>query len=199
MTLGELGLLLASLGTAPYIYAIFRGTVRPSRASWFIWSLILCLAIWSYHVTGASDSIWFLVGDGIGSCTIFLLSLWRGMGGWSKTDIACLVLAGISLFLWQVSNITLFVLWGALIADSIALIPTIRKALDDPASEGASTYFFASLGAFCGLLAVGQWSMKLLFYPAYLFLANMTTALVVWVGQYQVARLQSAGNEEQSV
>jgi hypothetical protein len=186
MTIGEFGMLLALIGQIPYMWLIVRGTVRPSRSSWFIWALILALAILGYRSSGADDSIWFLVGDFIATFSIFLLSLWRGVGGWNRIDTTCLTLAGLSLLLWQASSVPLFALWGALIADAIALVPTVIKSLRDPASESSSAYVFSGLAALCGILAVAQWNLTLLFYPAYLFLANMFIAVVVWVGQYQV-------------
>jgi hypothetical protein len=190
MTLGEFSLVLGIIGAIPYIRSIVRGQVRPERTTWFVWSLILALALWSYRGAGPSDSVWFLVGDFIVTFTIFLLSLWRGAGGWTRLDISCLAIAGFSLLLWQLSSFPLFALWGVLIADAVALVPTVVKALHNPKSEGVSTYAFSSVAALCGFVAVGQWSLVLLFYPAYLFLANFVTALVVWVGQYQVQRLQ---------
>jgi hypothetical protein len=189
MTLGELGMLLVIVGSMPYMFQIVHGNVRPSRSSWFIWTFILGLALLGYRSSGADDSIWFLVGDFIATFVTFLLSLWRGVGGWTRIDISCLVLAGLSLLLWQVSGIPLFALWGALIADAIAIMPTIIKSLQDPHSEAASAYVFSGLAAFCGFLAVAQWNLTLLFYPAYLFLANLSVALVVAVGKYQVSRL----------
>ncbi len=60
----------------------------------------------------------------------------------------------------------------------------------DPASEGASTFSFSSVAAMCGVLAVGEWNITLPFYPVYLFLANLVTAIVISVGQYQVYRLE---------
>lgn len=189
MTIGEFGMLLVIVGSIPYMWLIVRGSVRPHRVSWFIWSLILALAIWGYKSVGADDSIWFLVGDFLVSFTTFLLSLWRGRGGWNRLDTSCLAIAGFSLLLWQASDIPLFVLWGALIADAIALVPTLLKSLKDPLSESSSAYVFSSLAALCGLLAVAEWNLTLLFYPAYLFLANFLVAVVVWVGKYQLSRL----------
>jgi hypothetical protein len=192
MTLGEFGMVLAMIGPAPYVWLIIRGAVRPSRTSWGVWTLILALAIWGYDSAGANDSIWFLVGDFSATAAVFFLSLWRGVGGWTRTDVTCVMLAGLSLLLWQATNIPLFGLWGALIADVIALIPTLIKSLRDPQSEGASAYLFSGLGAMCGFLAVAQWNFSLLFYPAYLFLANMLLAVVVWVGKYQLQKVQMA-------
>jgi len=192
MTLGEFSLFLGMVGAVPYIYQIVLGKVRPERATWFVWSLILALALWSYRSSGAEDSALFLVGDFIVTFAIFLLSLWRGKGGWTRLDVGCLTICGLSLLLWQTSNIPLFGLWGVLIADAVAMIPTLIKSLREPDTESSTTYAFSSVAALFGFLAVGEWNLVLLFYPFYLFLANFTTAVVVLVGKYQVNRLHHA-------
>lgn len=195
MTLGEFGMLLAMIGPLPYIWQIIRGKVRPARSTWFVWSLILALAILGYRSSGADDSIWFLVGDFTATLVIFLLSLWRGSGGLTRLDLSCLGIALVSLLLWQTSEIPLFVLWGVLIADAVAALPTVVKSLRDPASEHTSAYTFSSLAALCGFLAVAEWNLTLLFYPAYLFLANLVIAVIVKVGQYQLGRVATLGNK----
>jgi len=192
MTLGEFSVTLSIAGAAPYAMQIVRGRIRPERTTWFVWAIILALAVVSYRSSGANDSVWFLVGDLIITVVIFVLSLWRGQGGWTRLDIGCLVVAGLSLVLWWTSRLPLFAVWGTLLADAVALIPTVVKSLRDPASESATAYVFSSLAALCGFVAVGQWDFTLLLYPAYLFLANIVTALVVLVGKYQVSRLSAA-------
>lgn len=190
MTLGEFSILISIAGAVPYCVQIVRGRVRPERTTWFIWTLILALAVWGYHASGANDSVWFLVGDLLVTATIFGLSLWRGQGGWNRLDISCLAIAGFSLLLWQLSSIPLLAVWGTMIADAVAVVPTIVKSLHDPQSESASVYAFSSVAAVCGFLAVGEWNLALLAYPVYLFLANFSTALVVLVGQYQLRHSQ---------
>jgi hypothetical protein len=195
MSLGEFSMLLGMVGAVPYIWQIVRGRVRPERSTWFVWSLILALALWSYRSSGASDSMWFLVGDFVVTVVIFFLSLWRGAGGWTRLDVGCMAIAGVSLLLWQLSSVPLFSLWGVLIADATAMVPTLIKSLHDPQSESATTYAFSSVAALCGFLAVAEWNMVLLFYPFYLFVANFTTALVVGVGKYQQSRGVFAGTK----
>jgi hypothetical protein len=191
MTLGEFSMVISVAGALPYIAHILWGRVRPERATWFVWSLILALAIWGYRASGANDSVWFLVGDLAVTAMIFLLSLWRGQGGFSRLDLVCVGIASLSLGLWQLSSISLFAVWGVLIADSVAMLPTLIKSLHDPRSESSTTYAFSSVAALCGFVAVGQWNFSLLFYPAYLFLANFVLALTIWVGTYQVSRWQA--------
>ncbi|HSX17124.1 MAG TPA: hypothetical protein VLH86_03430 [Patescibacteria group bacterium] len=196
MSLGEVSLVISMAGAVPYCVQVVRGSVRPERMTWFVWTLILALALASYYSSGASDSVWFLVGDFIVTAAVFLLSLWRGQGGWTRLDGVCSAVAGVSLLVWQLSAVSWFGLCGVLVADAVALVPTLVKSLHDPASESVSTYAFSSVAALCGFVAVGEWNMVLLFYPAYLFLANFTTAMVVWVGQYHLNRTAESVNNQ---
>lgn len=189
MTIGECSVLISMAGTVPYAWRVVKGHVRPERVTWFVWSVILATALWGYHGSGGNDSTWFLVGDFIATAGIFLLSLWRGAGGHTRLDNICLCIALVSLGLAQLSHVPVLTVAGALLADWLAVIPTLAKALQDPASESSSTFWFSAVAALCGIVAVGEWNLMLLFYPCYLFLANFTTALVVGVGRYQLARL----------
>jgi hypothetical protein len=195
MTLGEISMVIGMIGALPYIYQIIRGQVRPERTTWFVWSVILTIAAWSYRSSGATDSLWFLVGDLIVTLIIFGLSLWRGSGGWTKLDVSCLGVAIFGLAVWMVADVSAVALAGVLLADAVALLPTLIKALRDPYSESASTYAFSSVAALCGFAAVGEWNGLLLLYPAYLFLANFTTAMVIVTGKYYVSRLVAANKE----
>lgn len=189
MTLGEISFGISIVGAVPYALQTARGTVHPARASWFVWTCLLALAVWSYRAEGASDSLWFLVGDLFITAVICVLSIWRGRSGWSRLDVCCLSIAAAGIVIWQATSTPLFGLAGVLIADGAALIPTLVKALREPTSESASTFICSSLAALCGFVAVGEWNAVLLFYPAYLFLANFVTAVTIWVGQYHMRRL----------
>lgn len=100
MTVGEVVMLIAMAGGIPYIAQIVRGQVRPASATWLIWTVIMALALGGYRGNGATDSLLFLWGDFVVTAVIFILSLWRGQGGWSRLDVTCLGIAAVSLGLW---------------------------------------------------------------------------------------------------
>lgn len=192
ITLGEFSALLTMVGIVPYIVQIVRGKVRPHRVSWFVWTFILALTLWSYHGVGAADSAWFIVGDLVATGLVFVLSLWRGKGGYSRFDVACLVIALVSLLIGEVCKMPLVTLLGTMVADGIGVVLTIGSSVQDPESESAVPFAWSSIGAVFGFLAVGEWNLLLLFYPFYLFLANFLTATVVMVGKYQWRRFSSS-------
>lgn len=186
MTIGEFSIGISIVGGIPYARSIIRGSVRPERMSWFIWSVILGLGLWGYRASGGDDSAWFIVGDLIITASIFFLSLWHGTGGWNRLDATCLVVAFAGIILWQLTSIPVLGVVGVVTADIVALIPTLIKALRKPMTESTTTFAFTALAAACGTVAVGKWDVVLLAYPVYLFLANFTTAIVIFTGQYQL-------------
>jgi hypothetical protein len=186
MSLGEISFVVACAGIVPYAWQIMRGKVRPERASWLVWTVILGLGLFGYRRLGAGDAAWFLWGDFTITGIVFLLSLWRGVGGWTKLDKVCLAIAFLGVVLWQLSSSLLFILIGTIIADLMGVIPTLKKALRDPASENAATFVASAVAAAMGFVAVGVWNWQLLFLPMYLFLANAVVAQTILVGQYHL-------------
>lgn len=189
MTLGETAFVLSVVGVVPYLAGIIRGKVRPERMSWFIWTIILALGLWSYLASGGNDSAWLIIGDLLITATVFVFALWRGSGGLSRLDLACLGVAVGGIALWQLVGESAIGVGGALLADAVAMVPTLAKALREPMSESASTFIFSAAASCCGILAVGTWNLLVLSYPVYLFIANAMTALTILVSQYQVRRL----------
>jgi hypothetical protein len=190
ITIGELSIGVSMAGLVPYVKQIIWGNVRPERATWFIWTIIMLMSLLGFDAAGGGDGWWFILGDFLVTFVIFIFSLFRGVGGWSKLDIICLIVATFGLILWQVSNQPLLVLIGVIVADVMGVIPTLKKALEQPESESASTFLFTTVAAAMGFVAVGNWNWTLLSYPLYLFLANGIVAQVILVSQYQMRRLR---------
>lgn len=184
--LGIISFVVSILGSIPYVYYIFKGRVRPERMTWGIWTVILILAVVSYQEAGAEESLWLLLGDLLITAGIFCISFFRGSGGLSKLDLVCLSVALVGLLLWLFSGSPLFQLVGALSADMIAVVPTIKKSLDDPMSDNPTTFAASAIASLLGIFSVGRWDITLLIYPIYLYTANFLTAVVIAVGRYQV-------------
>lgn len=193
--LGRLSVIISVIGVIPYLWAVFNQGVRPERITWAIWTAVVLLSVFAYDAAGAGESIWFLIGDLFVTGVIFLVSIFKGQGGWGKLDVACLVVALFGLLVWQTSNDPIWQLIGVLTADMIAIVPTIKKSLDDPLSENPTTFFASSFAALLGIFSVGEWNVVLLFYPVYLYTANFLTAVVVGVGRYYANKNKIIGVE----
>jgi hypothetical protein len=188
MSIGEAAFFVNVAGVFPYLKGTLWGPVRPERTTWLIWSVILGLSLLGYRELGAEDSIWFALADFLVCFTVFVISLFRGTGGWSRFDLICLGVALLGVVAWQASDRTILVFAGTLTADVMGLLPTLKKSLQDPTSERASVYVCSSLASAMGFIAVGVWDWSLMFYPLYLFLVNGIVAQTVLVGQYQLRK-----------
>jgi hypothetical protein len=79
-----LGLLAGVVGiadTIPYVRDTVRGSTRPHRGTWLIWSVLAIVACLSQRADGASWSLIMAAAQAVLTGVIFLLSIRRGEGG----------------------------------------------------------------------------------------------------------------------
>ncbi|NEQ31005.1 MAG: hypothetical protein F6K04_08375 [Leptolyngbya sp. SIO4C5] len=159
------------LGFVPYLITIYQGKTRPNRASWWIWSVVGLILVFSYE-SSSSDSIsslWVPAAAAVCHLIIALASIKYGEGGWNRFDRACLAAAGLSLILWWAFDAPLIALFTNLAIDFSGALPTIRKTYLRPDSEDVLPWFLFWLASLLNLFAIEQFSIALFAYPFYLF------------------------------
>jgi len=166
----------------PYIRDIFKRKTKPECTSWLIWSLLGLIAVSSQFAKGATDSIWMTVAQTLGTVTIFILSLKYGHGGWVKRDIFALIVALLGLGLWFVTHDAIYALIITIFVDAIGALLTTLKATEHPESETTSTWILSGISGLLGTVAVGYWNPVLMAYPFYVFVANSTVLLGIYIG-----------------
>lgn len=118
--------------------------------------LVLSLtAITSYATGGLTTAFLLASVYAVQAIGIFVLSIWRGVGGRSRTDIICLLVVVFGLGGWLLSGDAYVGLLCSITADLAAYVPTVLKTWQDPKSETHWTYTLSVLSALCGLLADG--------------------------------------------
>lgn len=173
---GILSAILTLISIIPYIKDILRKTTKPERASWFIWTVLGSIAFFSQLAKGATDSLWLTGAQTLEVSIVFFLSIKYGVGGLAKRDIMALLVAGIGLLLWSVTQEAAYALFFVIIADGAGSILTMLKSYEDPGSETLSTWIISGTAGFFGALAVGSWDVILLSYPVYIWLINYVIA-----------------------
>ncbi len=154
ITLGFISGIFLIAGYLPYVYEVLKKTTRPSRVSWFIWSLSTVIILIGVASTGTHEAIWVPVADAVGCFVIFILSIFLGVGGWSRTDKISLVICAVSIFtIWKTGDTLLALIMNLLIYAS-GYIPTIKKSLIDPRSESLSAWTFFLVGVLLNLITV---------------------------------------------
>lgn len=185
--LGILSGIVSVLDPVPYIRDVLRGTTRPHRGAWFIWSALATVALASQLADGAGWSVVMVAAQAFATGLVFAFSIRRGVGGFSPWDITLLTIAALGVVGWLVSSTPVVATACVVLADMIGVSLMLPKTWRDPSSETTSTFALASAAGFLSLLAVAELDASLLLYPVYFFLANGLIAVVI------VARRRAAG------
>ncbi len=171
--------ILALISPLIYARAIFKGEAKPHRTTRLVLLIITGLTTASLFAQHNNVAIWLAGVSTIQSIIIFALSLKRGMGGYSKSDIICLIIALVGIVLWQVTKNPVIALYFAILADFTGMVPAILKTYKFPETE---IYQFFLLDVFAGgfsLLAVKGWALADVSYPIYILIINMFMVLLI--------------------
>jgi hypothetical protein len=179
VVLGLLGGVLAVIDPVPYVRDIVRGTTRPHRGTWLIWSVLGCTALASNWAAGGAWSLVVLVVQATSTVLVFALAVRRGVGGVSRGELALIGLAGAGVVGWAVSSEPLTATVFVVLADVVAAVMMVPKTWRDPWSETPSTYALSAGSGVCCTLAVGQLAADLLTYPVYFTLVNLSVTLLI--------------------
>jgi hypothetical protein len=177
--LGLLAGVVSIADTIPYVRDTVRGTTRPHRGTWLIWSVLAIVACLSQRADGASWSIVMAASQAVLTSTIFLLSIRRGEGGLSPADVLMIALAGGGVVGWVVADQPVIAIACVVAADLIGVAMMVPKTYRDPGSETLATFALASLSGALAAGAVGALDPSLLLYPVYYCLANGAIAVLI--------------------
>ena len=180
--LGVLAGLVGIFDTVPYLRDVMRGSTRPHRGTWSIWSalaVVICLSQWA---DGASWSLIMLLTQAVLTTAVFTVAIVRGQGVTTIIELLLIAVAGAAVTGWLLSGEPLVATVCVIVADLIAAAMMVPKTYRDPGSETLATFVYASLGGALAAGAVGvaeNASAPLLLYPAYYCLANGAIAVLI--------------------
>ncbi len=180
--LGVLAGLVGVFDTVPYLRDVMRGSTRPHRGTWLIWSalaVVVCLAQWA---DGASWSLIMLLTQAVLTTAVFAVAIARGQGGTTIIELALIAAAAAGVTGWLLSGEPLVATVCVVAADLIAAAMMVPKTYHDPGSETLATFVYASIGGALAAGAVGvadNAGATLLLYPIYYCLANGAIAVLI--------------------
>lgn len=176
-------ILIICLASAAYISAVWQmlyGSYRPSFFSRGVWFLL-----------GLNSFAGVLLGDGsqssvilafilvLGNAAIFLFSYKRGtrvFGNVEKVSLALLIVSGIVLVVYNEPFIALAM---SLTAHFIGGIPTIWRAIQNPASEQVYHWYFFTAASILTIIVSEQRTIATILFPAYFITLNGFIILLV--------------------
>ncbi len=171
--------LLGVLDTIPYVRDMLRGSTRPHRGTWLIWSVLACTVCFSQRADGATWSLVMATTQAVLTTGIFVLSVRWGYGGVSIGDLAAVGIAGSGVLVWLTADEPVLATLCVVGVDLVAVLMMVPKAYRDPHSETLSTFTLGSLSGLFAAFAVGVPDLSLLFYPVYYCAVNGALAVLI--------------------
>lgn len=164
-TIGIISGIFEFAGGLTYAYSIIKGKTKPSRATWFIWSLAGIMIFSTYYASGAETTLWQPAAAVLWNILFAFLSVKFGIGGLTKTDIFCFTGSLFSALLWILTKNPVIALTWIVIIGAIGSIPTIIKVYKDPSKEDSTTWALWFLAAILNVLAINKFSYATAIYP----------------------------------
>lgn len=158
------------VGTADYVLSILRGKTKPHRTTRVVLFVVsitnLIGALAAHAALGVMLLSFFFFGR---SLLLATLSIKHGVGGTSKLDIWCGVIAVFGIVAWVATGVGVWALVFAIVADAVAYIPAIIKTWKAPKSEAPLLYW---LEAFAAMLAIAHDGFRIsVIFQAYVVLS----------------------------
>lgn len=152
--IGALAGVIAFISVIPYIVSILRKNTKPERTSYLIWCIVDVVGILTYISAGASTTIWTGVVFTLTGLLVLILSIKFGVGGLSKFDLTCLVLALGGIFVWVSTKDAVLALYFVTFVKIIGYLPTIRKSYFYPKTENSLSWTLVAGASILNLFAL---------------------------------------------
>lgn len=187
--LGTASLLTATIGFAPYIADILNHKTKPHAFSWLVWAVLAGIAFGVQVTHEGGPGAWLMALTVIATLTIFLLSFRYGEKNILFVDWISLLLAGIALLLWLITDNPLMSVILISFIDVVGgFFPTMRKSLTNPYQETTVMYALFGCSLILSLMALSSRSLENIIYPASLVVANCGMVALLLIRRMQVPR-----------
>jgi len=184
--LGVIAVIMGFIGYVPYFRDISLGKTKPHAFSWLVWGILTGIAFVGQVTSNGGAGAWVTGFTALVCLTIFLFALRKGAKDFPLLDWLSLVGAGIALLLWFVTKDPLGAIILVSIIDALGFIPTFRKSVARPYEETMFTYIMSGLKFVIGIIALTEFSLVNVLYPASLVLNNGAFVILLIVRRKQL-------------
>ena len=176
-----LGAVLNLIGSTNYVWNTIKGKTQPNRVTWFLWALAPLIAFSAMigEGVGLSSLMTFMVG--FGPLMVFVASFVNRKSVWKLTrfDMLCGFLSLFGMGLWLITDDPNLAIAFSVLADGLALLPTLRKAWLEPESESWLIFLNGAISAFITMLTFDKWTFAVAAFPVYIFVVCTVLFLTI--------------------
>jgi hypothetical protein len=177
--MGVVSATIISVAQVIYLVNTIRRKIRPSVLSWIGWSFLMGTSVVSQVAAkGWQWSMTSVLSSAVGCLTIGLIALLTGNYSLTRGDWRFLGLGALCVCLYLVSGNAWMTTGFAIGADALLGIPTILKAVKEPALERSPAWILGVCSASLALVTCFGHSWIYVLFPAYLFCFN---GLMAWL------------------
>lgn len=169
------GTLIGAAGSVIYVRDTLKGTIKPNRVSFLLWSIVPMIAFFAQIDQGVGLEALMTFSTGFLPLTVFIASFVNKQAEWKLTrfDVICGVLSIIGLALWMITRVGNIAIFFSIIADGLAAIPTIVKAYRYPDTEIAWPWMATVIGVILTLLTLSTFTFANCGFILYILAVNM--------------------------
>lgn len=172
ITLGIISSVLMILAYIPYLWDMYRGKTRPHIFSWLIWTLVGGITFFGQVSDKGGAGAWNTGTWALLCLIVFLGSFKTGTRDIRMLDWFCLLSCILGIALWAITKNALYTMILMCLIDTLAFLPTFRKAYHKPSEETLSVYYLTAVTIALGLLALENHTVITTLFPATLVLSN---------------------------
>jgi hypothetical protein len=170
-------------GSYAYIRDTVKGTTKPNRLSWLLWSLApligATIAIFAQADFWATSRI-FLAG--LMPLLVFLVSFINPKSYWKLTifDFICGFCSLLALVVWGLVDSPQLAIIFAVAADGFAVIPTVKKAWLFPETETGLSFLAYFVSSVLVIPSIPVWNIQNSAFQIYLIIANTIILFAIY-------------------
>mgnify|MGYP000966788546 CR=1 FL=1 len=160
--------------TFSYIKEVAKGSVKPNRITWLMWSVAPFIATAAAITNGVGLSVFPVFMSGFTPLLVFIVSFFNKNSylKLERLDYCCGIVSFLALVVWQITKSPDYAIIFAIISDGLAAIPTVLKAWRYPHTENVIAFWGGLFLAMTSFFAITTWNFSSLAFPIYLVVLN---------------------------
>lgn len=147
---------LVGISTLLYTRDIWRGFIKPAKATFVVWTTVASLTSASMWAAGTLNVQMTVI---VMADLLILGFVFRfGSRAWTNTDLACITLAFLGIILWWQTDNPLTGMFAALIANIVGTWPLLLKSWRRPEDETKLPWWLMLTSSACSTASIPAWT-----------------------------------------
>jgi hypothetical protein len=177
--LATIAVAMTLVGYFYYFKDIFAGKTKPHAFTWLVWASLTAIGFAGQISDDGGAGAYITAVTAAMSFVIFFLALFRGEKEITRSDWLSLAGAAAALLIWFLTDNPLLAIILITLVDFLGFVPTIRKSIRKPHEETLISYVLAGLKFILAIIALDNYSIVTVLYPASLVFANLLFVLLL--------------------